>query len=122
MGFKQLIAGALIGLVSCGTFAAPEWTRVNITDTGLAISVDTNNIGWVAEYGHQHNKKAWVKYSIYKDMLQDGLAVGDYHIALEWFNCDDRTSGTKSITTYKKLKNGIMINLLKGVKYEIYYK
>lgn len=116
MGFKQLIAGALIGLVSCGTFAAPEWKFIGDTN-GIFVFIDTNSISQVSEYGYQANKKFWSKQYIAEDLLQDGLAVGDYRMALTWVNCDNRTLGTKSVTLYKKLKNGAVDNKSESYSY-----
>ncbi len=116
MGFKQLIAGALIGLASCGVFAEPEWKFIGDTN-GIFVFIDTNSISQVSEYGYQANKKFWSKQYIAEDLLQDGLAVGDYRMALTWVNCENRTLGTKSVTLYKKLKNGAVDNKSESSSY-----
>lgn len=108
MRFKQLLIGAWVGVISCGTFAESQWKYVGTTDNGIMIAVDTNSISKVSEYGYQQNKKFWTKHFIYQDLIQDGLAVGDYRMALTWVNCNDKTYGTKSVTVYKKQKNGMM--------------
>lgn len=117
MRFKQLIAGVLIGLVSCGTFAAPEWKFVDTIDSGFAIYVDTNSIGRVSEYSSQATHKAWIKQIVYKDLEQDGLAIGDYHMILYWVHCNNSTLGAKSVTTYQKQKNGLVRNNTESTSY-----
>lgn len=116
MGFKQLLTGALIGLVSCGAFAKPDWKRLNSVD-GFAIYIDTNSISNVSEYPHQANKKVWTKNLVYNDLVQDGLGVGDYYLILYWVNCNNKTIGLKAASTYKKLKNGTVDNNSESISY-----
>jgi len=106
MSFKQLLIGALTSLVCCITFAESEWQLVDTTDNGFAFFVDKNSINELSKYSSQATHKVWVKQIVYNDLKQDGLAIGDYHMVLNWVNCNDRTLGAKSITTYIKQKGG----------------
>ena len=106
MRFKKLLIGAFIGGVSCGACAEAEWKYINTSDSGFIIGVDINNISNVSEYGYQQNKKFWSKQVVSTDLVQDDLAVGDHRMVLYWANCNAKTLGIKSITTYTKQKNG----------------
>lgn len=106
MGLKKLLTGAVIGLVSCGTFAESEWKSVGTT-SGFLIAVDANSIKEVSDYSSQATHKVWSKHIIYNDLVQDGLAIGDYQMILYLVNCKSRSFGIKSLTTYTKQKNGI---------------
>jgi len=103
MGFRRLLTGALIGFISCEAVA--EWKYVDVSD-GIFAFVDTDTISNVSEYGREQNRKFWSKQFVAEDLVQDGLAVGDYRMVLSWVNCQERTIGVKSVTAYKKQKNG----------------
>ena len=109
MVLKQLLTGGVIGLVSCGIFAAPEWIYVD-SSKGAAFYLDKNSISEPPKYSSQATHKAWVKMVVHKDLIQDGLAVGDYQMILNFAHCEDKTLGFKSITSYTKLKNGLWNN------------
>ena len=115
MGFKQLLIGAVIGLVSCGTFAA-KWKYVSASD-GVFAFVDTDSISNVSEYSHSQNKKFWSQQIVVEDLVQDGLAVDDYRMVLSWINCENRTIGVKSVTFYTKQKNGTYKNETESIPY-----
>lgn len=106
MGFRQLLTGALIGFVSCGAIAQSEWEYVSIIK-GVQIAVDKNSISKAYGDSSQATHKVWIRHLIDEDLEQDGLAVGDYRMSLMLVNCDNRTMGTKSVTVYKNLKNGV---------------
>ena len=109
MDFKRLLTGALISLFSFGTYAEAEWKMVDAAN-GFVISIDTNSISNVSEHPYQTNKKVWTRSLVYNDLVQDGLAVGDYLMILYWVNCNNKTLGLKSASTYNKLKNGTWNN------------
>lgn len=109
MDFKRLLTGALISLFSFGTYAEAEWKMVYAAN-GFVISIDTNSISNVSEHPYQTNKKVWTRYLVYNDLVQDGLAVGDYLMILYWVNCNNKTLGLKSASSYNKLKNGTWKN------------
>ena len=107
MVFKRLLTGAFIGLVSFGAWAEPNWKIINYTEDEI-FSMDMNSISPISNYQATH--KVWMKQTIYKDLKTDGLTVGDYRMLLQWVHCGNRTMGFKSITIYKKLKNGLVDN------------
>lgn len=72
--------------------------------------LDKNSISEPPKYSSQATHKAWVKMVVHKDLIQDGLAVGDYQMILNFAHCEDKTLGLKSITSYTKLKNGLWNN------------
>lgn len=109
MKLKQLLTGALISLVTCITFAESQWHPLDSAN-GFIIGADIKNISNVTEYSHQTNKKVWIKSVVYEDLIQDGLAVGDYYMTLYWVNCNNRTLGVKSVSSYIKQKNGTVKN------------
>lgn len=119
MNFKHLLAGALISLISFGVWAESEWKPIG-TSNGFVIGVDANTIGkpssndaLLANATH----KVWVKTAVYEDLVQDGLSIGDYRMSLYLINCNFRALGIKSVTTYKKTKNGNFTNETGSVSY-----
>lgn len=60
--------------------------------------------------------EAWVKYVVYNDIKKDGLAIGDYTMFLNKYNCSNRTVTSISYAEYNN-KTG---NLLKAYTYPSY--
>ena len=111
MKLKKIGTGIFLGILSLGVHAesGSNWQHVNKFN-GFIVSVDMLSISNVSEYGNQNNKKFWVKHSVVEDLEQDGLAVGDYRMVLTLANCNNKTSGIKSVTSYIKQKNGLVKN------------
>lgn len=106
MQFNHFLIGALIGLISPGVFAESNWKSIGTVD-GFLIGIDTNSIKESIGYYPQTTHKVWSKHVVYEDLIQDGLTVGDYQMILYLVNCETETYGIKSLTIYKKQKNGI---------------
>ena len=105
MKLNQFVIGIFFTVLSIGVHAEPKWEFV-ATSEGIMIGLDTNSISPVSEYGYQNNKKFWTKQVVVEDLIQDGLAVGDHRMMMNWINCNAKTYGVKSATDYIQQKNG----------------
>lgn len=95
----------VLGLSSNLSFAA-DWKYINYSDEHV-YGIDINSISQVNEYSYQKYKKAWIKNVIKNDLSKDGMTVGDYSMMLYWADCNTRTLGLKTSTSYKS--NGKVI-------------
>lgn len=88
--------------MSCAVYAASDWRYINNTTDGFKIEADLNSVINESNYGYQTNKKFWTRHTVVKDVVQDGLALGDFMMVLNIIDCNANTHGVKTFTGYKK--------------------
>lgn len=105
MKLSKFSIGIIFGLLSIEVHSEPRWQNVMYVE-GILVQIDINSVSNTPRDYYQGNKKFWTRQTIIKDLIQDGLAVGDYRMALYEINCEDKTSAGRSGTDYFKQKNG----------------
>lgn len=98
---RNHILTLLIAIISSTNISAAQWIKVNETETGL-IEIDADSLQYVDIENPSRIFKGWSKLTLYKDLHEDGLKIGDNAKSLQHYDCLNKKIKYVSYISYNE--------------------
>ena len=92
----------LLIVVSLSTSTnAAHWVKINEVEMGL-LEINVDSLQYIDIENPSQIFKGWSKLTLHKDLLKDGLKIGDYAKSLQHFDCLNKKIKYVSYISYNE--------------------
>lgn len=84
----------------CNT-SATQWVKINEAEMGL-LEIDTDSLQYTDIENPSRIFKGWSKLTLYKNLPEDGLKIGDHAKSLQHYDCLNKQIKLVSYISYNE--------------------